>query len=278
MSGAEIPTQPNHARQVYNLQQIYSDIGDRYEHLVGAIQLDKLDPLTQWDPDTLAKAAILTAFQYTELVPDQVAAASLNRRVDWKYALKLSTRHQGVTEQTLCAFRRNVLASDPALAEYDKLLEQLGELGLYSRNVISRLNSRQVLVVVCKASLVYQLYSGMKSALAVLVSLEPTWLTQDMPSYWYKRYQTGALAHSLPVQVENLDHWAHRLGMDIEYLLTRLENDGLAHIQQKPEIKHLSDLLTNQFTRQAGKIAWRCPPQCSQCIKKSDWELTSFPG
>ena len=178
----EIPVDTYHAaRQVYNLKHIYLLIGDQLDDILAKIDLPMLDPRAYQDRATIARLAMVTAFQHAELLPDVVASDATRKRMDWKYALRLPVHHQGVSEAALCAFRQGLYESRMAAQEYECILQQLKQVGLFGVNANMPLNSEEVLLNVCQITRLYRLYTGMKAALGVLVSTAPNWVRTYMP-------------------------------------------------------------------------------------------------
>ena len=64
------------ARKIYNIQHIYLRIGDELDSILQGIDLAQLDPSASLNSDAVYRLALVTAFQYAELLPDPLAQTS----------------------------------------------------------------------------------------------------------------------------------------------------------------------------------------------------------
>ena len=61
------------ARKIYNIQHIYLRIGDEFEAILEGVDLAQLDPSASLNGEAVYRLALVTAFQYAELLPDPLA-------------------------------------------------------------------------------------------------------------------------------------------------------------------------------------------------------------
>jgi hypothetical protein len=254
------------ARQTYNLQHIYLLIGDQFNGLLSGTDLRLLDPLTHSTPEMISRLSMITAFQFAESIPDPTASDASRKRIDWKYALHLPVYHQGFSANSLCEFRQSLYGSAASLQEYQHILDELGKIGLFPKKSRDSLTSSMVLATVCKMSSLLSLYNAMKNALVALIVTVPGWLIDHMPSYWYTRYKTGSKSTQPFFDPENMESEAHKLGTDIQFLLSELSRDpGTAHlITDLPEISLIQRLFLEKYSIVNGQVQWK-QPVCAGC-------------
>jgi hypothetical protein len=269
------------AQQVNNLRQIYGLIGDQLEDILANINLTLLDPAATLDPQTIACLSMVTAFQYAELLPDMLASDAMRSRTDWKYALHLPVHHQGFDPDTFCRFRQNLKSSQKGLDEFARLLERLGQIGLYARATRSQMTSDTVLTTVCQISRLHRLSVAMKSAMSLIVATAPDWVRANMPPYWFERYKTGRLVLPVRPTRENMTSEAEKFGADMLHLLAAFGEMDQALVAGLPEVEYLRKLFNNQFTVEDGQARWR-QPGCEQCpvndLKKINSNYSTGPN
>lgn len=255
------------ARKIYNIQHIYLRIGDELDSILQGIDLAQLDPSASLNSDAVYRLALVTAFQYAELLPDPLAEQATTRRMDWKYALRLPIQHPGMAEAALCNFRQNLFSFPNSAKEYSRLLAALGQCGLFARSDSQSLGAAQVLTTVCKITRLYWLNQGMRAALSALAAVAPEWLSEVALPHWYEHYKTdqegGAqfqAAFADPLQEANT------LGADASRLLNALRQQKSLEYIQLDEIVHLSRLVEKQYLPNNGSAHWRMPG-CLGCSR-----------
>lgn len=247
------------ARQVYNPSNIYLLIGDQTERILKEVELRLLDPGASQDEEMIYRLALITAFQYDEGVPDEVASDASRKRMDWKYALHLPVLYQGVPAQTLCDFRVSLLSSPRAMREFGHLLEILHLLGLFQQKTEGPIDPCPALRTVCQISRLHRLYYGIKAALSMIGSMDPDWLRQHMSSHWFSHYKTGELGVPGGKDLESMTRQALRIGKDIQFLLHALREQKQIRLLYQPEIQAISRLLEEQFLISGDHIQWKFP-------------------
>ena len=253
------------AREIYNLQHVYLQIGDQFEQIFAGANLQRINPRLHASQQTAARLSLVSAFQYAEGLPDPVASEASRKRMDWKYALHLPVHHQGFLSTMLCSFRQELYASSQALAELDYILEQLQSFGLFREATEVPLRAVSVLPVVCQFTRLNNLTLGIKKAISILSAYEPRWLMNNMPPYWYGRYKTGPLRQVSTASDAEMQKEAVRLGEDIQYLLNQLQEQGMTKILDLPEIQNVKHLLAEEFITDEDGFHW----QRSECSSSS---------
>ena len=255
------------ARKIYNIQHIYLRIGDELEAILTGIDLAQLDPSASLNSDTVCRLALVTAFQYAELLPDPLAEQATIKRMDWKYALCLPIQHPGVAEAALCQFRQNLFSFPNSAKEYSRLLVALGQCGLFARSDSQSLGAAQVLTTLCKITRLYWLNQGMRAALSTLASVAPEWLSEVALPHWYEHYKTGQEgAAQFKAKFADPLQEANTLGADASRLLNAIRQQKSLEYIQLDEIVHLSRLVEKQYLPNNGSAYWRMPG-CLGCSR-----------
>ena len=261
----DIPTETFvSARKVYNAQHIYLRIGDQLENILVKVDLSLLNPCPDEANDTALRLALITAFQYAELLSDQAASEATLRRMDWKYALYLPLQHPGISTFALCEFRHNLFARPLALREFSRLLAQLGDMGLYTRIEKVSLEPIKTISSICQITRLSRLNQAMKTALSVLVAVDPDWLRANARPHWYERYKTGRLAAPIQSGLPSAVDEANQLGVDMYQLLHALQQSNAPHLNNLIEIRYLAQLWEEQYQKNGTEITWQLPG-CADC-------------
>ena len=255
------------ARKIYNIQHIYLRIGDELEAILTGIDLAQLDPSASLNSEAVYRLALVTAFQYAELLPDPLAEQATFKRMDWKYALRLPIQHPGVAEAALCQFRQNLFSFSNSAKEYSRQLAALGQCGLFARSDIQSLGAAQVLTTVCKITRLYWLNQGMRAALSALASVAPEWLREVALPHWYEHYKTGQEgAEQFQAAFADPLQEANTLGADASRLLNAIRQQKSFEYTHLDEIIHLSRLVEKQYLPNNGSAHWRMPG-CLGCSR-----------
>lgn len=255
------------ARKIYNIQHIYLRIGDELEAILAGVDLGQLDPSASLNSEAVYRLALVTAFQYAELLPDPLAEQATTRRMDWKYALRLPIQHPGVAEAALCQFRQNLFSFSNSAKEYSRLLAALGQCGLFAKSASQSLGAAQVLTTVCKITRLYWLNQGMRDALSALAAIAPEWLSEVALPHWYEHYKPGHKgAAQFQAMFSDPLQEANTLGADASRLLNALRQQKSFETAHLEEINQLSRLVEKQYLPNNGSVHWRMPG-CLGCSR-----------
>ena len=111
--------------------------GNRYVRLrdeLGPLYQDEafaqLFPSRGRPAESPGRLALITVFQFAEGLSDRAAAAAVQSRIDWKYALGLELTDAGLDVSLLVDFRARLVASEQARLLFEVLLNRLRETKL----------------------------------------------------------------------------------------------------------------------------------------------------
>ena len=264
--GLGVPTETaTAARKIYNIQHIYLRIGDQLDTIQEGVDLTLLDPSASLNADTVFRLALVTAFQYSELLPDPLAEQATHQRMDWKYALRLPIQHPGVLATSLCNFRQNLWSFPSSAREFSRILVALGQTGLFPKSSNLTLTYTEVLDTVCKITRLYWLNQGMRAALSELATVAPHWLGEVAMPHWYENYkETGTDLDYSQIIPENTLQVANLLGSDFFHLLNALGQQKTFEYTHLVEINRLSQLFAEQYFQNNRSTHWRIPG-CQGC-------------
>ena len=248
------------ARKVYHIEHVYLSIGDHLGEILTKVAIPKLDPSACLNPEMISRLALVTAFQYAERIPDELAAQATLKRMDWKYALHLPVQHPGIAAIALCQYRQNLYSSTMAMGEFSNLLESLGGLGLYAKLTIKALDPGEVIIDICNINHLYQLARTMKAALSLLISLDPDWLRVNALPQWYIRYQTDRLGQSVDWDNNQLVNEIRTIEGDINYIHDLLCKSDFP-IDKHIELVNLFNLW--EILQRKGSISGSTEPWCA---------------
>jgi len=262
------------ARSVYNLHTVYIQIGDNLNKIVQGLDLTCLGEHYNLSNASILRLSLATTFQFAESLPDQLAFEATLKRMDWKYALYLPIQHPGIPKIALCNFRQGIFDSPRKQIELNKLLANLEDYGLFSISKVDGLTANNTIAFVCRLNRFYGLHQSMKAMLSLLVSRHPEWVAKYISPYWYLRYSTGNLSQVFFASLRNIHEEAIRLGQDIHYLLTILKEGELTDLNEKTELKHVTQLFNEQFELVGDQLHWRTP-DCRNCSSEILGNLNS---
>lgn len=251
----EIPAETiQAAREVYRLDHVYMIIGERLNEILEGIAPADLDPTGGFGTSLASRLALVTAFQFSERIPDDMAAQATLKRTDWKFALHLPIKHPGYSAGALCFFRESAYESRRALQELDRLMKNLGTLGLFSKCTLKLLDPEQALFSICNITRLSHLIQAMKSTLSMLITQDPDWLRANSSGHWYARYRTGWLGRYSEWNDAQIVTEIDAIVSDIRLLLDRVRDEAGQNVFQQPEIQNLV-WLTQDYARKPDSTA-----------------------
>ena len=245
-------------RQVFNLEQVYLQIGDQYDEIKATLHLPLLDPSASLNPETAFRLGLITAFQYAEGLADSPAAQATIDRREWRYALHLPASHPGVPAIRLCRFRASLYFSTQAAGEFERMLASLRKIGLFSAQDSTQ-EMEKVVSWVCSINHFMRLKQSVKTVLSSLAASNPEWLRANAQPHWYLRYQTGRLDQGEDLSEQEMQMEAVRLGKDIQYLLKTFDDMDQSGQVDRGEMQILAQLFESEFIVSEGQITWRAP-------------------
>ena len=236
----------------------YRLVGDRlYE------QYDEADYVDLYHPE--GKPAVspvllsfVTTFQHMEGLSDRGAAEALRVRIDWKYALHLPLDYEGFHFSVLSEFRDRVTEHEAEARLFERLLEQLGELGMIKRRGRQRTDSLAVLTKVRDINRLELAVETLRVAVRALLAGDPEWTRATVPPTWEERYGKRCVATDLSKDTRQT--LKLEVGRDGQWLLERLEEETTpAVLRQLPEVEVLRTVWHQQFEVDEGKVTFRPP-------------------
>ena len=261
-----VPSDPIHAAGVVAGPSIYLTIGDQLERLLAGIELAQLDPTGAQPPATLAILALVTAFQFAEVLPDRQAAEATRTHADWKYALHLAHTHPGLNHHLLCEFRQTLFRDRSAQQIFQQVLDRLAEVPLWRGADRQAITASEVLAAVCRVSLLEQLIEAMHMVLEAVAAIAPESLRTITLPHWYERYSQLQAARDLPKSQEGQSAWARAIGTDATYLLEAVARLG-DKLSSLPEIRSLQQVRACQFESADSAFRWHTPSCAACCLR-----------
>ncbi len=262
----EIPKDTrNAARYVFGNNNFYIAIGDQIESLFTGLIL--IDPHRggQTPVGTLGMLNLITIFQYIESLPDLLAADSLSKRVDWKYALHLPLYNHGLKASAFCEFRKGLWVDQTSRKSMETLLARLSEITWVTRKQRLPLDAAAIVQTVCRITRLEIAWSAMSSALGALAIDHAEWLRFVTLPNWYERYSQRQKAVILATGCSEQEELATAIGIDGIYLINAIaesEDPGLVDLA---EITSLKKVWQEQYAQQEASVSWR-KEACEGCL------------
>ncbi|HEX2981121.1 MAG TPA: hypothetical protein VHO48_12710 [Anaerolineaceae bacterium] len=244
------------AREAFHSQHIYIRIGDGLAGLYPRFDWKSLDPAQRFDPITLYRLTLASAFQFAERLSDPFVSEASLLRLDWKYALALPLNHPGLAAPTLCIYRQALYSCPSGLNCFAEVLRELGKLGLSEDLKNPAIDAKAVLLANCMNTHLDQLSQAMRNALSALAGSAPDWMRANALPHWYERYQRpNDSAPGAPSSADEQQAAAIALGADIQRLLEAL--NGRAG--ERAETRYLASLWKRYYAVNESGIHWRLP-------------------
>ena len=202
--------------------------------------------------------SFVTAFQYMEKLPDRAAAEAVRVRLDWKYALHLPLDYEGFNYSVLSEFRERVIEHQAEARLFERLLEQLQDLGLIKRRGRQRTDSLAVLSKVRDLSRLELVVETLRLALRALLAADAVWTRATVPPSWEERYGERCVSEKLNKDTRTA--LRSEVGPDGQWLLERLQEEATpAVLRQLPEVQTLRTVWRQQFEVVEEQVRFRPP-------------------
>lgn len=133
--------------------------------------------------------AFVTVFQCLENLSDRKAVEALKFRIDWKYALQLPLEYAGFDSSVRCDFRQRLITHEAEGRVFDRVLEQVRDLGLLKHRGTQRTDSLALLTRARTLRRLELVFETLRVALRALLRADADWLTATLPATWADRYQ-----------------------------------------------------------------------------------------
>jgi transposase len=204
--------------------------------------------------------ALVSVFQFLEMLPDRAAAEAAVMRLDWKYALRQELAWTGFHYSDLSNFRKRLLAHGREEVVFDRIVGYLLQRGYIRGRGKQRTDATHVLGLVARLSRLELVWETIRVALAALLSANAPWVLKRLPSGFIRTHSQRRWDYRLSeaeVAREMIE-----AGREGYWLLEQLEAHGGPELTGLPEVIQLRRVLEEQYTRgQDGSIAQRPPGQ-----------------
>jgi len=274
------PALPEDTRQSANLlfgkENSYIKMGDLLDTLLAVLIPPGIKSFSMWNRtyETTIHCAMLTIFQFLEVLSNKQMVEAVRTRVDLKYALHLPLNSPAIDPHELCEFRRQ-LFNDPASQQFFKyLLDLLARFDLLTPAVAQPAVMDQLLITVCTYNRLGEVVDAIYQGLEALAVTNPEWLRQVTLAKWYERYNPS---HRLPLAQFSEEQWKSRslrMAADIQYLLEEIDLSNDPKLTALQEVLEIRRIWQEQFIISAegtGQRTWMLT-RCASCSPHSRWE------
>ena len=253
------PSTVRAARELYGRGNVYLRLGDRLNYLLS--KFDQRTISAQLGEENALLLALMTIVQYVEKLTDAELAASIQQRMDLRYALHLATPSPRLDPHALCRFRSRLLISLQGRCLFQDIFQTV--YPEITSNVLKEEPALDdVLNSICENEVRASLIEAMLRAMEALSANHFHWLRQIALPHWYQRYNRSMLVTS-PNQFPGKQELTQEdIQGDIQHLLYEVHESNSQDIMEMHEIKELS-------------LAWEQLPyskstkDCNLCLKKN---------
>lgn len=224
----------------------YRIVGDQLKDLVVDAEFQDLYKTTGGPAISPVVLSLVLVFQMLEKLPDRAAVEAVRMRIDWKYALHLPLSDAGFAYTNLSHFRARLLAGGAEYRVFDRLVEQLVQLGFVQRRGKQRTDSTHILGAVANLSRLELVWETLRLALQGLQRYDATWLQQQVPGAFRDLYLPRRSDYQL--NEREVDQELSQVGADGAWLLQYLQQQRPEVFQQVREVETLRQVWEQQFT------------------------------
>ncbi|MBP1467909.1 transposase [Candidatus Chloroploca sp. M-50] len=196
------------------------------------------------------------AFQAMEDLSDRAAADALRLRLDWKYALHLPLDAQGFNFSVLSDVRERLVRHAASARLFDRLLDDLRDLGVLKRRGRQRTDSLAVHTRARHLNRLELVVETLRLAVQALIAAGPAWSRATIPPTWAETYGQRAVAERL--SDADRARMQRDTGRDGQWLLHRLAEpttpDGLDRL---PQVAMLRTVWTQQDEERDDTVVFR---------------------
>lgn len=247
------------ARALYGRGNVYLRLGDRLNHLVS--KFDQRILAAKLGRDQGLLLGLLTIIQYVEKLTDTELAASIQHRMDLRYALHLATPSPRLNPDALCAFRRYLLSDPQSWRLFEELFHSVyPEITPNATKEEPAID--KVLNSICENEVRMCLLEAMLHCMEALSANHFSWLRQIALPHWYQRYNRSIVVNSSNPSLGRQELTREDIQGDIQHLLYAVQESHLQDIMEVREIQDLS--LTWQHLTNTASI-----PDCDHCTKRN---------
>ena len=199
--------------------------------------------------------AFISVFQYMEKLADRQAITSLRMRLDWKYAMHLPLDYDGFDFSVLSEFRDRLIKGQAEGRVFEKLVDQIQEMGLIKEYGKQRTDSIAMLTKVRRLCRVETVVETLRLAIVAIVDTDRGWSEEIIPPSWEEKY--GERFVRQRYSEKDWKEYEENIGENGQWLLKRLEKGSApAELQDLPEVQVLKTVWAQQFREEGGKMAY----------------------
>ena len=246
------------ARALYGRGNLYLRLGDRLNQLIS--KLDQGLFSEQLGSNKTAMLAVLTIVQYVENLTDIELAEAIQLRMDLRYALHLATPSPRLDPDSLCIFRRRILADPQTQCLFEEIFKIVYP-EITSTAMKEEPNIKDVLGSICENVVRVSLIDAMLHSMEALSANHFHWLRQIALPHWYQRYNSSMAASRSDLFVRKQELSRQDVQGDIQHLLYEVQKSNSPDIMELREIKNLHRMWEQLTDCKSVK-------DCNHCINK----------
>src|SRR3954462_1308086 len=244
-----IPTETRRVAQAaFPKGNLYVRLRDELGPLYQDEAFAQLFPSRGRPAESPGRLALITVFQFAEGLSDRAAAAAVQSRIGWKYALGLELTDAGFDASVLVEFRTRLVASDQARRLFELLLSRLREAKLVKARGRQRTDSTHVLAAVQALHRLECVGETLRHALDTLARMAPDWVRTQAEPGWWERYGRRFEDSRLPTARTERYALAEQIGSDGHHLLRAVLEQAPAWMRPVPAIETLRQVWCNSFS------------------------------
>lgn len=196
------------------------------------------------------------ALQALEDISDRAAAEAVRLRLDWKYALHLPLDATGFNFSVLHDFRERLVRHAASARLFDRLLDDLRDLGVLKRRGRQRTDSLAIHTRARRLNRMELVVETLRLAVQALVAADPVWSRATIPPTWAETYGQRAVAERL--SETDRARLQTETGRDGQWLLNRLaEPTTPPALGSLPEVETLRTVWTQQYEVRDDTVVFR---------------------
>lgn len=202
--------------------------------------------------------AFVTAFQDMEDLSDRQAAEAMRVRLDWKFALHRPVDYAGFNFSVLSEYRARLVTHKAEARVFERVLEQLKDLGMIKAHGRQRTDSLAVLTRVRTLNRIELVVETLRLSVVALLATEPEWTRATVPPSWEERYGKRCVAERLSESEKAV--LQAETGQDGQWLLERLAALGMPKgLNDLSEVKVLRTVWGQQYEVRDRAVIFREP-------------------
>ena len=177
------------------------------------------------------------------------------RRTAWKYLLGLDLTDQGFDYSILSRFRDRLVEGNAEMSLLQRLLERCQDSGLIRERGDMRTDSTHVVASIRNMNRSELVGETLRATLNVLATVDPKWLSANVPTAWYLKYAKRFEGSRQPRTKEGTTAAAEEVGRDGMALLEKVWSDEApAYLRNVPAIEILRQCWISQFWTDNGML------------------------